>query len=368
LEQKEIRFAQRLASNSLKTRNQTLKKLETFLSTIEEPVPDEDFLKLWKGLFYCVWLSDKVKVQQELCSRIAKLLHCFTSPLVAFQFLKCFYLTLGREWAGLDHLRLDKFYSLQRRVLEESLRLVLSAERTPEEKDESSDNEDDSDEEGEKENETHNQSAYLWSDAIQQGINDDTAPGIILHLADIFVPTLVSVLPPEGLTFDLISQDEMSALLYPFYLLLQHSTSDRVNQRIIQEVFHGFLRVKNEEKKNDDEEKSQDGDEEEDELDEFQRHIANLLETYPFGRYFSGISESLFGIASDPDTQEKNRSKLYNLRETFQAKFALPAPKEETTVVKIPTSEEVFANRLGKRKRKKKKAQVKKNTKKPRYN
>jgi len=360
LGQKEIRFAQRLASNSLKTRNQTLKKLESFLGTIEQPLPDEDFLKLWKGLFYCVWLSDKVKVQQELCARIGKLLHSFSSPLVAFQFLKCFYLTLNREWAGLDHLRLDKFYSLQRRVLEESLRLAVSAERTPSQKDES-DSENEKEDSEENETETENQSMYLWSDAIQQGIDEDTAPGIVLHLADIFVPTLVSVLPEGEPSFEIISQDEMNALLYPFYILLQNSTTDRVNQRIIQEVFHGFLRIKSDHKE---EEIEYD----EEETDEYQRHILNLFLKFPFGCYFSGISEALFGIASDPETQEKNRTKIYKLRETFQAKFALPTAKEDTPAVYKPlTSEEVFSSRqIGKRKRKKKRAPTK-NAKKTRY-
>ena len=32
-----------------------------------------DFMKLWKGLFYCMWMSDKTPVQQELAAMLASL-------------------------------------------------------------------------------------------------------------------------------------------------------------------------------------------------------------------------------------------------------------------------------------------------------
>lgn len=37
----------------------------------------EDLLKLWKGLFYCMWMSDKPLVQEELARKLAGLVACF---------------------------------------------------------------------------------------------------------------------------------------------------------------------------------------------------------------------------------------------------------------------------------------------------
>lgn len=69
-------------------------------------------LKLWKGLFYCMWMSDKMLVQQELATRIGELSLQFKSTSDTLLFLDCFCETMLREWQGLDRLRLDKFYML----------------------------------------------------------------------------------------------------------------------------------------------------------------------------------------------------------------------------------------------------------------
>lgn len=94
----------------LKVRNSTLNKLQKLVGSLdEESVTDEELLKLWKGLFYCMWMSDKPAVQQELALRIASLLQYFSSPSSAFQFLRCFYITMNREWNGIDNLRFVMF-------------------------------------------------------------------------------------------------------------------------------------------------------------------------------------------------------------------------------------------------------------------
>lgn len=83
-------------------------------------------MKVWKALFYCMWYSDKVPVQQELAFQIARLTRRLHKDGRALLFLHCFFATLAREWSGLDHLRLDKFLSLTRRMLNEAFRLVAA--------------------------------------------------------------------------------------------------------------------------------------------------------------------------------------------------------------------------------------------------
>lgn len=93
--------------------------------------------KLWKGLFYCFWMSDKPLIQQALASELADLL-LRINPRVpgdketraaarldaALSFLQGFWVCLVREWSGIDRLRIDKFYLLIRRFVNASFRLM----------------------------------------------------------------------------------------------------------------------------------------------------------------------------------------------------------------------------------------------------
>ncbi|CAB3995151.1 ribosomal RNA processing 1 homolog A-like isoform X1, partial [Paramuricea clavata] len=109
----ETYFAKKLASNEKTVRDKAVKKLRTWISTrrsVSSGLTESDMLKLWKGLFYCMWMSDKPKVQEELAETIAQLLHSFQITAAAVDYLDGFYKTICREWHGIDRLRLDKFY------------------------------------------------------------------------------------------------------------------------------------------------------------------------------------------------------------------------------------------------------------------
>ncbi|XP_012882810.1 PREDICTED: ribosomal RNA processing protein 1 homolog A [Dipodomys ordii] len=86
----------------------------------------DELLKIWKGLFYCMWMQDKPLLQEELGKTIAQLIHAFQTTEARHLFLQAFWQTMNREWAGIDRLRLDKFYMLMRMVLNESFKAVKS--------------------------------------------------------------------------------------------------------------------------------------------------------------------------------------------------------------------------------------------------
>ncbi|XP_015889365.1 uncharacterized protein LOC107424117 [Ziziphus jujuba] len=79
-------------------------------------ISDDLMKKLWKGLFYCVWHSDKLPAQVELIDRLSSLVPTLDLSL-SLHYLSVFVLTMRREWSGLDVLRLDKFYLLIRKFL-----------------------------------------------------------------------------------------------------------------------------------------------------------------------------------------------------------------------------------------------------------
>ena len=87
---------------------------------------EDDHIKVWKALFYCMWMSDKRLVQEELADKIADFIHVFPTLEQAKLFLKTFYSTMHREWPVIDRLRLDKFYNLMRSMQREMF--VLLAE------------------------------------------------------------------------------------------------------------------------------------------------------------------------------------------------------------------------------------------------
>ncbi|PNI55806.1 RRP1 isoform 6, partial [Pan troglodytes] len=84
----------------------------------------DELLKVWKGLFYCMWMQDKPLLQEELGRTISQLVHAFQTTEAQHLFLQAFWQTMNREWTGIDRLRLDKFYMLMRMVLNESLKVL----------------------------------------------------------------------------------------------------------------------------------------------------------------------------------------------------------------------------------------------------
>jgi ribosomal RNA-processing protein 1 len=121
--------------------------LRTYLSSNRQFTKIE-LLKLWKGLFYCrdwlawyfflffagilsdivaigMWMSDRPRTQQRLVVDLADLL----SPMEEKNFipyLEAFWITIAREWNGVDVLRMDKFLLLVRGYLASIFRYLLA--------------------------------------------------------------------------------------------------------------------------------------------------------------------------------------------------------------------------------------------------
>ena len=78
----EVLFAQKLAANDPKIRNRAVKKLKTWLSLRNDLLTLDEILRIWKGLHYCFWMSDKPLVQEELAETISSFVHCFTREYI----------------------------------------------------------------------------------------------------------------------------------------------------------------------------------------------------------------------------------------------------------------------------------------------
>ncbi|CAE6416586.1 unnamed protein product [Rhizoctonia solani] len=118
-----------LASTEKKTRDKAIKSLATFLSDdSQKAMSPSERAKLWKGLFYCFWMSDKPLVQQDLSSELANLVLVIPSLESAVGFVHGFWEAMVREWAGIDRYRINKYYMLIRRFVNATFRLLLKHE------------------------------------------------------------------------------------------------------------------------------------------------------------------------------------------------------------------------------------------------
>ncbi|KAK4244883.1 nucleolar protein,Nop52-domain-containing protein [Corynascus novoguineensis] len=117
-QERSMPFIKNLASSDRKIRTSAISSLHAFLSArqVASALTPIDVLKLWKGLFYALWMCDRAIPQQNLCNELADLIHILPRETVA-TWLRGFWATMAREWTGIDVLRMEKFLLLVRRVV-----------------------------------------------------------------------------------------------------------------------------------------------------------------------------------------------------------------------------------------------------------
>lgn len=82
------------------------------------------FLKLARGIHYCLWHSDKPLVQLACAQKIADLLHAPQTTRCKVLFYGALFRVLAREWPTIDRYRMDKYLALVRRMIFAYVRLV----------------------------------------------------------------------------------------------------------------------------------------------------------------------------------------------------------------------------------------------------
>ncbi|KAF7195466.1 Ribosomal RNA-processing protein 1-like [Pseudocercospora fuligena] len=105
-------FIKQLASSDRSIRDRALSSLRTYLHR-STPFTELDLLKLWKGLHYCMFMSDKPRNQQRLARDLAALTDVL-APANVLPWFAAFWKTIAREWGSIDSLRMDKYLYLIR--------------------------------------------------------------------------------------------------------------------------------------------------------------------------------------------------------------------------------------------------------------
>ncbi|SCU87418.1 LAFA_0E06612g1_1 [Lachancea sp. 'fantastica'] len=151
-------FVKQLASNNRVVREEALETLKKYLTTRQfKDSKQLQFDKLWKGLYYAMWFSDRPRPQQRLASALAGLHELYfdardnkqlttsknddededsitrltLNDKAFLKFSKAFWRVMCLEWYSIDHHRLDKYLMLVRRVLASQLRYLQLREWAP---------------------------------------------------------------------------------------------------------------------------------------------------------------------------------------------------------------------------------------------
>ncbi|XP_014663324.1 PREDICTED: ribosomal RNA processing protein 1 homolog A-like [Priapulus caudatus] len=283
----EVHFAQRLACNDKVQRDRAVKKLRKYIaarSCSGKGFSKDELLKLWMGLFYCMWMCDKPLVQEDLARIIAQLMLGFARPESALAFAEAFFRTMRREWYNIDVFRLDKFQMLVRRFVNQIFVLL-------------------------KNNKWNKQlvatALKMFSSGPLSAAEEASVDGIRFHIADIFLEELTMVSAAE------LTARQNLAFLEPFASLLAATRGASVTNRVCKRVFHSIIYDSPlAQKLHPDDE----GDSDDDDDDAGERTVAPPRLSFDY----SAIAELLFRTASERKCAARNRGALYRLVRRFR--------------------------------------------------
>ncbi|XP_016998535.2 ribosomal RNA processing protein 1 homolog [Drosophila takahashii] len=132
----EVKIVRALACNDLAQRNRQIRKLRKWFklrASSSFPFTEDDFMRIWKGLYYNMWMSDKPLVQEELAEQLAQMIDSFDgNTACSLAYFSAFMRTMCQEYFGIDQWRMDKFLMLTRRMVRYVLRLLKQSKWSPE--------------------------------------------------------------------------------------------------------------------------------------------------------------------------------------------------------------------------------------------
>lgn len=169
-------------------------------------------MRIWKGLFYSMWMSDKPLPQESLANKIANLLHTFDRIDVSLQFFAAFLKTMANEWNGIDQWRIDKFMMLVRKMTREMLRVIQNQNWSDE-------------------------SIQLLDETLTKTVlgTDHVPRGLFMHFTELFFEEVAKVSNGD------IETDMVTKLLQPFMFYVASQGDYKLIQYVVRHVFNHLL-------------------------------------------------------------------------------------------------------------------------------
>ncbi|KAM4795227.1 LOW QUALITY PROTEIN: ribosomal RNA processing protein 1 homolog B-like [Rhinophrynus dorsalis] len=295
-----VQLAQKLASNEKKIRDRAVRKLRGYLSKSGQEdggFTEEEFTKIWKGLFYCMWMQDKPLLQEDLAHTMSKLIDTLQTKQSQHLFVRTFWQTLSREWNGIDRLRLDKFYTLGRLILRHSVDLLKKSSWE------------------------ESLVGEFLSLLVQEVLQGSVPRGVQLHLIDIYLDELAKVgaaeLPAE-LNLKLIEPFCKIAAKTKDPLLLQ-SVLSGIFQSILDQAPFAIEDLMREINHNKESPSDICSEEETTESRGKEAAAQDSDDTEPVLQFdYQAVADRLFALASRKNTPAHNRKRLYRFVKQFR--------------------------------------------------
>ncbi len=205
----EFNFARSLVNPDKEVRDNTLRALHNYVSSVKE-MEEMQMLKLWKALYYCMWLSDKQDIQKELANSLCNMVDIFQRQDLSLLFVQMFFKTVLREWCHLDQYRVNKFYSLIRLFVNKSLSIAFQ-------------------------NKWSHEITQKLLNIIDSEILTKKPNGIRYHVADIYLTELVNV--SKGV----VEPSVFVQLMEVFVACLVRVDDSSFVERVSKSVFQQFV-------------------------------------------------------------------------------------------------------------------------------
>ncbi|CAF0867117.1 unnamed protein product [Adineta ricciae] len=255
----------------------------------------DDLIKIWKGLYYNMWMADKPLLQDQLAAQISSWIHEFRDNDQARLYIDAGFATFAREWWGIDRWRLSKFMTFVRYFLRDSFVFLKNLK-------------------------------WLKSDILKftkmltknvlSPNGNRSCDGLKLHVTDIYLEELAKV---GGVA---LKPKRLLRLLSPFFNIIKTSENEILIKHVYKNLFLLIIQYS-------DVGIDPDAEEEMETIQPFGRQaIEEEMEINDEGEQeedtalqfdYKLLSEKLIKIAKVESCRQRNRKQIYELARKFEA-------------------------------------------------
>lgn len=281
--ERELKFARALADTEERVRTASLNSLRDWLTEHATSLDDTQLDRLWKALFYCLWMADKrVRVTAVIRDIIA------LEHIIGMSHMRALFRCMVREWAGIDRHRVDKYYELLNAAIGLCATRLVAAE----------------------EDGKLRENVCLFMKCVEEELMakaNKGGKGILMHVLDkwselLFMPVLL-----KAASFSRNAVHwAWDTMLNPFFALLKSSDGRllAVNRRFVEGVVAHLVAIATD----------------------------DAIAVSPRARHdmLNRACKAIFAAAADPSTMDDARQRLYELRTDM--KVVLLQLKEEAAI------------------------------------
>jgi ribosomal RNA-processing protein 1 len=210
----DVKFGRLLGGTDQRKRHAAVNKLKAYLKARCDinndggGLSELDLLKLWKGLWYTLYMADKVPVQDELSKRLAELLWCVAGTEEEDEYAGQAYLDMCEE---AEKTMADDFGEDD--VTMEEMENTLRKEVGGDDDDEESEGEEEQDSDEEQQKDSEEEGDDLESEEEEEEVDVTLIPHCRgAHLASIFIRTFFRTIKREWGNMDKYRVDKFYTL------------------------------------------------------------------------------------------------------------------------------------------------------------